>query len=102
MSPVRWMIAGAGTDVGKTIVAAILATRLQTDYWKPISCGGEDEERMQTLLEAGPQRVHPSAYAFKTGGSPHRAARLEGISIDCARLVPPHTSRPLVIEGVGG
>jgi dethiobiotin synthetase len=32
-------ITGIGTDVGKTLVAAIITEALQADYWKPVQAG---------------------------------------------------------------
>lgn len=98
----RIIVAGIGTNVGKTIVSAILTTLLEGDYWKPIQSGEEcDTNKMKTLIDAEKHRIHPSAYSFKAPLSPHHAARLENISISM-QLVPPHTTRPLIIEGVGG
>ena len=89
----RIFIAGIETDVGKSPVAAILATKLQAHYWKPIQCGEEEP----LLIE----RIHPPAYTFKMAASPHQAARAENRTIDFAKIVPPDIS-PLIIEGVGG
>ena len=35
----KYFITGIGTDVGKTIVSAILTEALEYDYWKPIQAG---------------------------------------------------------------
>jgi len=32
----RYFITGIDTNVGKTVVSAILVEALQADYWKPI------------------------------------------------------------------
>ena len=32
-------ITGIGTDVGKTIVSAIITEALKADYWKPVQSG---------------------------------------------------------------
>ena len=32
-------ITGTGTDVGKTVAAAILTEALEADYWKPVQAG---------------------------------------------------------------
>ena len=34
--------------------------------------------------------------------APHEAARRAGLAIDMAKLVPPASDRPLVVEGAGG
>ncbi|MDX5418027.1 MAG: AAA family ATPase, partial [Hymenobacteraceae bacterium] len=36
----RYFVTGIGTDVGKTVAAAILTEALQADYWKPVQAGG--------------------------------------------------------------
>lgn len=101
----NFIVAGQGTDVGKTVVAAILATLMNAEYWKPIQCGcGEesDSERIRMLLDPEKQLVHPPVYALKALLSPHHAARLEGISIDPDSISLPKTDRPLIIEMCGG
>ncbi|MCC6691657.1 MAG: AAA family ATPase, partial [Bacteroidia bacterium] len=35
----KYFVTGIGTDVGKTLVSAILTEALQADYWKPVQCG---------------------------------------------------------------
>ena len=99
------MVAGAGTDVGKTVVSAILTTLLDTDYWKPIQCGNaenSDSSIIKNWIDTKRHFVHSPAYSLKAPLSPHHAARLENttIALDAIRL--PQTERSLVIEGVGG
>ena len=38
----RFAVTGIGTDVGKTVVSAILAESLQANYWKPVQAGDLD------------------------------------------------------------
>ncbi|HEY4831436.1 MAG TPA: dethiobiotin synthase [Waddliaceae bacterium] len=98
------MVAGIGTDVGKTIVSAILTTLLKGDYWKPIQCGDEensDTATMKRWLDTT-YTIHPPAYSLKAPLSPHHAALLENISISLDSITLPQTTRPLIIEGVGG
>ncbi len=33
------VVAGIGTDVGKTVASAIIVESLKADYWKPIQAG---------------------------------------------------------------
>ncbi|HKJ48785.1 MAG TPA: AAA family ATPase [Christiangramia sp.] len=40
--PKRYFITGIGTEVGKTIVSAIVTEALEADYWKPIQAGDLD------------------------------------------------------------
>jgi dethiobiotin synthetase len=104
MTP-RFVIAGTDTDVGKTVFAAALAGALDGDYWKPIQCGlegGGDKEIVRRLSGLPNERILPEVYCFKLPASPHIAAEHDEIEIDPARLEPPASSRPLVIEGAGG
>lgn len=102
MSPI--VVTGTDTDVGKTVFAAGLAGALDAFYWKPVQAGtegGGDKERVAFLSGLGSDRLLPEAYRFAAPCSPHRAAALEGVVIDPARLRPP-SQRPLIIEGAGG
>ncbi len=97
------IVAGIGTDVGKTVVSAILVNLLQGDYWKPIQSGKvADESIMQKLIDTTEHSIFPSTYSFKAPLSPHQAASLENIAINLKTIVPPTTKRTLIIESVGG
>lgn len=97
------VVTGTDTGIGKTVFAAGLAAALGGAYWKPIQSGLDgpfsDSEAARQL---GVGQVLPEAYRLTEPLSPHRAAELDGIEIDPARLVPPQTDRTLVIEGAGG
>ena len=46
-------ITGIGTDVGKTLVSAIVVQALEADYWKPIQAGdlnNSDSHKVKSLL----------------------------------------------------
>lgn len=97
------VVAGIGTDVGKTVASAVLVEALQGDYWKPIQCGNlqeGDSHRIAQLVSHSQMIIHEEVYRFKAPVSPHQAAHLEEISI-CACEYP-KTERPLVIECAGG
>lgn len=101
----RIMVAGMGTEVGKTIVSAILTILLNGDYWKPIQCGDEESSDTATLkrwLDTTIHTIHPPVYSLKAPLSPHHAARLENTLIRLDFITVPRTTRPLIIEGVGG
>jgi len=101
----RIMVAGIGTEVGKTVVSAILATMLNADYWKPIQCGDEsnaDTTMMKKWLVKSKHTVFEPAYSLKAPLSPHHAARLENVTISIDKIKLPNARRPLIIEGVGG
>ena len=100
-----YFVTGIGTDVGKTIAAAILTQALDADYWKPIQAGDLERSDSHTLEALCPnltRRIHPNAYALQQPMSPHAAAARDGIQISTEKIHPPQTKRPLVIEGAGG
>ncbi len=100
----RFVITGTDTDVGKTVFAAGLAGYLRARYWKPVQAGlqGETDSAAVARLSGGRATVLPEAYRLTTPCSPHEAARIDCVTIDPARLVPPESEGPLVIEGAGG
>ncbi|MCC7302833.1 MAG: dethiobiotin synthase [Bacteroidia bacterium] len=105
MSSRRIFVTGIGTDVGKTVVSAILCEALQADYWKPVQTGnyfGSDAEKLRKLISNPRTVIHPESYSFKQYMSPHAAAETEGITIEFDKIVPPETSNTLIIEGAGG
>ncbi|MCB1110775.1 MAG: dethiobiotin synthase [Chlamydiia bacterium] len=99
----RIVVAGIGTNVGKTVVSAILVHQFQGNYWKPIQTGIEypDAQEVARLVDPEKHHIFPSAYSLREPVSPHHAARLEDVEID-PMLSPPQSDRPLVIEMVGG
>jgi dethiobiotin synthetase len=99
-----YIITATDTDIGKTVFAAGLAAHLGARYWKPVQAGiagGTDSERVR-LLSGGRADVLREAYLLHTPCSPHQAARIDGVTIDPARLAVPAGPGPLVIEGAGG
>lgn len=67
------VVTGCGTNVGKTIVSAVLLEALGWSYWKPIECGEKDTLRIQELTDA---KIIPPLYQFSHALSPHHAASL--------------------------
>jgi dethiobiotin synthetase len=101
----RYIVAGIGTEVGKTVVSAILTQALNADYWKPIQagcCEATDSMIVQDLIRPIDVVCHPEAYQFLEPVSPHLAAQLEGIEINPESIRLPQTEKPLVIEMAGG
>jgi dethiobiotin synthetase len=101
------VVAGIGTDVGKTVVSALLCRQHELDYWKPVASGSEDgpvdHEIMRGLLSGLPVKVHEPRYTFKKSLSPHVAAALEGRDIELEELVNvPKTDRGILVELAGG
>lgn len=98
-------VTGIGTDVGKTVVAAILTEALQADYWKPVQAGdlaNSDTHKVGRLISNDKTVFHQSAYALETPMSPHAAAAIDGVEIGLDKIKRPKTDNHLVIEGAGG
>ena len=101
----RIVVTGTDTGLGKTVVATGLAGLLDGAYWKPVQAGLAGETDSQTVARlAGlpPGRVLPEAYRLTQPLSPHRAAELDGVSIDPDALAIPEHGRPVIVEGAGG
>lgn len=100
------IVTGTDTGIGKTIFAAALTGALGSHYWKPVQAGieeeGSDAERVAHLAGIPRDRVLPEAYSLATPCSPHRAAEIDGVSIDPSRLALPDVGGPLIVEGAGG
>lgn len=100
-----FIVTGTDTDVGKTVFAAGLTAHLGARYWKPVQAGldGEtDSETVARLASGCAMTIHAEAYRLHTPCSPHEAARIDGLTIDPARLALPSGEGPLIVEGAGG
>lgn len=98
-------ITGIGTDIGKTIIAAILVEAMKADYWKPIQAGNLDDSdslKLRSLISNQKSIVHPEKYLLSKPLSPHAAAHLDGIAIELEGIRVPETDNVLIIEGAGG
>ena len=105
MSPLRLVVCGTDTDVGKTVVSALLVQGLGARYWKPVQSGcedGGDSGRLQRLLNLPDGRILPEAYRLAEPVSPHWAAERQGVSIEPERLTLPAGPGALVVETAGG
>ena len=103
--PKTYFITGIGTEVGKTVVSAIVTESLKADYWKPIQAGDleySDSHKVEKLVANEESSFHKNSYALKTPMSPHAAAEIDGVKIDLSRIKRPETDIDLVIEGAGG
>lgn len=94
------VVTGTDTGIGKTVAAAALAWRLGASYWKPVQAGLDEETDSEAVARLAGVEVLPEAYRLTTPCSPHRAAEIDGVTIDPDRLVPPPGR--VVIEGAGG
>ncbi|NJY61216.1 dethiobiotin synthase [Salinimicrobium sp. CDJ15-81-2] len=101
----KYFITGIGTEVGKTIAAAIVTEALEADYWKPIQAGdlqNSDTHKIKSLVTNKKTVFHENAYALKTPMSPHAAAEIDNVKIRVSEIEEPATNNHLVIEGAGG
>ena len=98
-------VTGIGTNIGKTIVSAILVEKLKADYWKPVQSGDLDKSdslSIQNLISNTATKIHPESYKLTQPFSPHKSAAIDGIIIDPDNINLPKTSNALIVEGAGG
>ena len=98
-------VTGIGTDVGKTVVSAILCEYYRAKYWKPIQTGknlGTDNDTLGELVSHSRFACFPESYLFDEPLSPHVAAELENMSIQLSEIKLPTEDSNLIIEGAGG
>lgn len=100
----RILITGTDTDVGKTVVSAILTLGLKAFFWKPISSGQSDTEWIKKVTELEEKHFFPETYRFVNHLSPHAAAALEKQEIDLDKITIPalDLTQKLIVEGAGG
>ncbi|WP_135078218.1 dethiobiotin synthase [Terasakiella sp. SH-1] len=100
-----YFVTGTDTDVGKTVISALLTQQLGAFYWKPVQSGtieAEDRKTVQRLADIPDEKILPCAYELREPLSPHEAARLDNVEIDIERIIKPKVTGHLVIEGAGG
>lgn len=117
MSTAGLFVTGTGTNVGKTIVAAVLARTAseagrRVGVFKPVVSGlddpGEPDHALLRRAAASAQSDDDVApYRYGPPLSPHLAAELAGEQIDPGRLRGAASAAAaaadlLVVEGVGG
>lgn len=100
-------VTGTDTDVGKTVVSAVLTLGLGAYYWKPIQAGltpTTDTANVRAWTGLPDERFLPESYRLREPMSPHAAAEAEGVPIDVERIVGTvlRTDRPVIVEGAGG
>ncbi|MDT0556456.1 dethiobiotin synthase [Patiriisocius hiemis] len=100
-----YFITGISTEVGKTVVSAIITQALQADYWKPIQAGdldNTDSHKVEKWVTNPKTVFHKSAFNLKTPMSPHAAAAIDRVDISVKNIKRPKSKNNLVIEGAGG
>lgn len=98
-------IVGIDTEVGKTIVSAIVTEALQADYWKLVQAGDLhqlDSDTVKGLITNSKTKFHKERYLLTEPMSPHVAANIDGIEIEVSDFELPKTENTLVVEGAGG
>ncbi len=98
-------VSGIGTEVGKTVVSALLVRALQADYWKPVQSGDLDHtDTMKVQKWAGEQagQFHPERHRLTLPMSPHASAEADGLHLQLSDFRLPATDNFLVTEGAGG
>jgi dethiobiotin synthase len=102
-----FFITGTDTNVGKTVLSALLSAALPARYWKPVQTGaseGTDRQQVMAWAEISGDQALPEAYLFDDPVSPHLAAERDGqeICLDTITLPSDARSMPLIVEGAGG
>lgn len=101
----RLIICGTDTDVGKTVVSAMVVQGLGASYWKPVQSGledGGDSATVHRLIQLPAERLLSEAYRLEAPVSPHWAAERQGLQLEPERLELPAVAGPLVVETAGG
>src|ERR1700677_3107034 len=98
--PMRFVVTGTDTNIGKTVFCAGLCGLLGARYWRPVQAGLDGATVGYVGAELSGVEIVPEVYRLKLAASPHQAAAEEGVTIDPVALTPPQG--PLVIEGAGG
>ncbi|MCT4581145.1 MAG: dethiobiotin synthase [Flavobacteriales bacterium] len=99
----RYFVTGIDTEVGKTVVSAVLVQALTANYWKPIQSGDLEHSDSHKILDLISKKImiYPESYRLTQPLSPHLSAKLDGIEIKLKDIIPP-SSTNLIIEGAGG
>lgn len=97
------IVTGISTDIGKTLVSAVLCEALQADYWKPIQSGGLDRLD-STFVHMHTSKTHilPESKLLTQPLSPHEAANIDGVELKESDFKLPVFARTTIIEGAGG
>ena len=99
-----FVVAGVGTDVGKTVVSSIFAEALSAAYWKPVQAGDLDNSDSIKVGKYCSENVTvlKERYVLNTPASPHLAAKIDGVEISLSDFEIPETDQNLIVECAGG
>jgi dethiobiotin synthetase len=100
----QFIVTGIGTDIGKTVVSAIITQALDAFYWKPIQAGeleNSDSIKVQNWTTDS-VTILPEVFQLSQPMSPHAAAEIDGVEIAKEALQLPLVEGNLIVEGAGG
>lgn len=97
-----FFVTGIDTEIGKTVVSAILTKALEADYWKPVQSGDLDNSDSHKIQRWTGAKTHLETYRLNTPMSPHASAEIDGVEIDLKAFSLPETDKNLIVEGAGG
>ena len=105
--PEKFFVTGTDTNVGKTIVSALLTLGLQATYWKPIQSGLEpitDSDYVRSVTGLDASFFVPERFRLTQPLSPHAAAAIDQIEIRLSDFQLPRSlpHAHLIVEGAGG
>jgi dethiobiotin synthetase len=104
--PDRFFITGTDTNVGKTVVSAMLTLGLDAAYWKPVQSGLEpitDTDYVRQVTGLDETHFLPERFRLTEPLSPHASAAIDGVSIQLSDFQLPATDKShLIVEGAGG
>lgn len=100
----QFIVTGIGTNIGKTVVSAILAQAFKASYWKPIQAGELDNSDSIKVKQWCDNSVSilPEFVRLKNPLSPHIASEMEGIQLTISDFSIPEVIGDLIIESAGG
>jgi len=100
------IVAAIGTDIGKTVISAMLCQAFKADYWKPVQAGdlnNSDTDKVKALVSYAGFKTHRETHRLSAPMSPHAAAAIDGVTITQQGFQKPDTQgRGLITELAGG
>tara|TARA_B100000989_G_C19352992_1_gene389927 strand:+ start:68 stop:712 length:645 start_codon:yes stop_codon:yes gene_type:complete len=104
-----FFVTGTDTDIGKTIVSAVLVNKFKANYWKPIQCGENknnlsDSAVVKKLTIGSSRKIFKESYYFSESISPNLAAKRNKIKISIEIMMNDFKNfeKPVIVEGAGG
>lgn len=104
--PQQFFVTGTDTNVGKTVVSAMLTLGLRATYWKPIQSGLDpitDTRYVQQVTGLDSSHFIPERFRLPEPLSPHASAAIAQVQISLTDFQLPHLPQShLIVEGAGG